>query len=763
MANNPTIVIVPGSWHCPKHYKYLIDGLAKFNYEAVGVTLPSVNSSPPHASWDQDAQAVREVILKSLDNGNDVIAVAHSFGGVAMSEAVKGLGKEAREKQGLKGGVVRLIYMCAMALPEGQTHVGQIQPQTPEEEELERQRQELQAKYGGMRFTEDGAMLLDKDIIRDIFYNRCDPKDVDEAVELLGSFPTGPLTVPVTYTAYREIPSTYIVCENDEALALSYQERMIAQGDDVFHVERCQEGHSPFLSNPTFVVEWSPCTFDLVRSHPRVTTRRSRRRYASRANLSGEDDGSTSTVENAGDALQVHAVADQDILASWLNIDFDHCLDETSTPNLYSMEFPDIIADTARPGRHHDEIVTSPVTHGSDTIKRPVLLNSQLSVGSSPSSPVYLLNSKLDAKILEECLARIHDTIVTGWSMAQDISHRMTILGTIRFLDHFSDLYGNRLTVSARRKSDAVLKAVLRAFSLQWLSSADSPTGVQSTTNYNSPIGRDTPRNSPMDAFYDSWFQARSLIKNALSVQSFRVVYAILMFDGISIPAKASGETLVAHEFLDAGLHKLNCLAGLVEQYCLNLGSHSTYGTIMEASLSVVRWCNHVRDIGAALTADHVCKLSDVLGQATSSGYEPTSPYVFDQGFNQDFDNSVPECVLSLPFEEVFNLQNGVSAEASILSYHITPTLVAATFQKAIEAILDMQLYPPCGEGTPKDRSLSPHADSTWKQHIDTIMKGLVSLDATIGGALASGLAIQNLMQIHGDIISDCWSCDFET
>ncbi|GAB1208297.1 hypothetical protein APSETT445_007041 [Aspergillus pseudonomiae] len=255
MSNTPTIIIVPGSWHCPKHYKYLIDGLAKFNYEAVGVTLPSVNSSPPHASWDQDAQAVREVIMKSLDSGNDVILVAHSFGGVAMSEAVKGLGKKACEEQGLKGGVVRLIYMCAMALPEGQTHVGQIQPQTPEEEELERQRQELQEKYGGMRFTEDGAMLLDKEVIRDVFYNRCDPKDVDEAVDLLGSFPTGPLTVPVTYTAYREIPSTYIVCENDKALPVSYQERMIAQGDGVFHVERCQEGHSPFLSNPTFIVD----------------------------------------------------------------------------------------------------------------------------------------------------------------------------------------------------------------------------------------------------------------------------------------------------------------------------------------------------------------------------------------------------------------------------------------------------------------------------------------------------------------------------
>ncbi|KAB8226261.1 Alpha/beta hydrolase family-domain-containing protein [Aspergillus novoparasiticus] len=919
MSNNPTVVIVPGSWHCPKHYKYLIDGLAKFNYEAVGVTLPSVNSSPPHASWDQDAQAVREVIMKSLDNGNDVIAVAHSFGGVAMSEAVKGLGKEAREKRGLKGGVVRLIYMCAMALPEGQTHVGQIQPQTPEEEELERQRQELQAKYGGMRFTEDGAMLLDKDVIRDVFYNRCDPKDVDEAVELLGSFPTGPLTVPVTYTAYREIPSTYIVCENDKALALSYQERMIAQGDGIFHITM------QYIREPT---KWTSLVFKFY--------------------IIGADDAFHSTL-----AAPVFKL---------------RCMPTIETALLLAacMEFPDLLAGTTRPARHHDEIVTSPVTHHSDTIQRPVLLNSRPSIGSSLNSPVYLLNSKLNATILEECLARIHDTIVTGCasrfigyecnlykpghryqleedgsdrpqgqkpvqldpistenlpktpssisqsdmslitsgpssqqpgSMAQDISHRMTILGTIRFLDHFSDLYGNRLTVSARKKSDAVLKAVLRAFSLQWLSSADSSIGVQSTTNYNSPIGRDTPRNSPMDAFYDSWFQARSLINNALSVQSFRVIYAILMFDGISIPAKASGETLVAHEFLDVGLQKLNCLAGLVEQYCINLGPHSTYGTIMEASLSVVRWCGHVRDIGAALTADHVCKLSDVSGnekgQSTSSGYEPMSSCSFHQSFNQDFDDSVPgicraavaeafrvwkqvvaikgilsnqikddlelrpnlseditstttavgrfketfgsfldycienlgflsmrsrlssvsimmfwnlgifvlidtlkptmtgtnqpcshsifsklqtyneeaalsvartaECVLSLPFEKIFNLQNGVSAEASVLSYHITPTLVAVTFQKAIEAILDMQLYPPCGEGILNDRSLSLHADSTWKQHIDTIMKGLVSLDVTIGGSLASGVAIQNLMQIHGDIISDCWSCDFET
>ncbi|RAH43772.1 alpha/beta hydrolase [Aspergillus brunneoviolaceus CBS 621.78] len=251
----PAIVIVPGSWHRPQHYRRLVDGLAKFNYQAVGVTLPSVDSSPPLSSWATDAEAIRKVILGYIDAGRDVITVAHSFGGIPMSEAVKGLGKSTRESAGLKGGVLQLMYMAAMALPEGQNHVGQIKPQTPEEEELERQRQEYVAKHGGMRFTEDGAMIVDREAAREVFYNRCDPADVEEALDLLGSYPVGPLSVPVTYTAYRGIPSTYIVCENDRALPLSVQERMVAQSEGALQVERCQEGHSPFLSNPQFIVD----------------------------------------------------------------------------------------------------------------------------------------------------------------------------------------------------------------------------------------------------------------------------------------------------------------------------------------------------------------------------------------------------------------------------------------------------------------------------------------------------------------------------
>jgi thioesterase domain-containing protein len=147
----PVIVIVPGAWHRPKHYQKLIDALGTVGYTAVGITMPSVDSSPPHASWDQDAAEVRRVIMEYLDAGKDVIAVGHSFGGVAMSEAVKSLGKG--DRQGLQGAVIRLVYMCAMALPEGQTFLGQMVPATPEEEEIEKQKKSFEAQHKKMETT----------------------------------------------------------------------------------------------------------------------------------------------------------------------------------------------------------------------------------------------------------------------------------------------------------------------------------------------------------------------------------------------------------------------------------------------------------------------------------------------------------------------------------------------------------------------------------------------------------------------------------
>ena len=59
----------------------------------------------------------------------------------------------------------------------------------------------------------------------------------------------------VKYAAWKHIPSTYMVCEGDQAIKLAAQEGMIAQPGANFTVERCGSSHSPFVSMPDFTAE----------------------------------------------------------------------------------------------------------------------------------------------------------------------------------------------------------------------------------------------------------------------------------------------------------------------------------------------------------------------------------------------------------------------------------------------------------------------------------------------------------------------------
>jgi hypothetical protein len=61
---------------------------------------------------------------------------------------------------------------------------------------------------------------------------------------------------------WLKIPSSYLLCENDNAIPVQAQDGMIAyskekSGGRAFdHVERCESGHSPFLSMPGTVAEF---------------------------------------------------------------------------------------------------------------------------------------------------------------------------------------------------------------------------------------------------------------------------------------------------------------------------------------------------------------------------------------------------------------------------------------------------------------------------------------------------------------------------
>jgi hypothetical protein len=203
----------------------------------------------------------------------------------------------------------------------------------------------------------------------------------------------------------------------------------------------------------------------------------------------------------------------------------------------------------------------------------------------------------------------------------QDFACKVTTLGVVRFLDNFSDLYGNRLDSSAHHLADAALEAVLQAFSTQWLpSSSDSDLNLRTMSCTTS--GQSAPQSSGSAIFHSAWFKARSCLLKARSVRIFRVVYAIFLFDMTVIPVEASsslGEDVKAHEFLNCSLRHLLDLGELVQNWCRTLGPTSIYATLIEFSLNIMRWFGYVRDTVASLTSDRPLVLPDVPNRSKST------------------------------------------------------------------------------------------------------------------------------------------------
>lgn len=111
-------VLIPGAWHFGECYDDLVDALSKTGYTAHHITLPSVSTEPPPETFEPDVQAIREKVQSIIDKGNDVVVVAHSYGGIPSSEAMKYFAQNAGEG---KGKVKRLVFMASFALQKGDT------------------------------------------------------------------------------------------------------------------------------------------------------------------------------------------------------------------------------------------------------------------------------------------------------------------------------------------------------------------------------------------------------------------------------------------------------------------------------------------------------------------------------------------------------------------------------------------------------------------------------------------------------------------
>ncbi|MEV1078738.1 alpha/beta hydrolase [Streptomyces sp. NPDC050211] len=208
-ASRPTLLLVHGAWHGAWCWEKLTSVLQAEGWRTRTVDLPS---SGGLTGVEEDAQAVLGE-LELIDG--PVVVVAHSYGGIPVSEAV-----------GRAGNVARIVYLAAFQLDVGESLLGFYgAPVSPE-------------PGGTEAVPEDPVALFHGDVAR---------PEAEEAAGRLVPQSAKSFGDALTRAGWHTIPSTYIVCEDDLALPAQRQEVLAARAGAV---HRIASGHSPFLSQP---------------------------------------------------------------------------------------------------------------------------------------------------------------------------------------------------------------------------------------------------------------------------------------------------------------------------------------------------------------------------------------------------------------------------------------------------------------------------------------------------------------------------------
>ncbi|CZT01534.1 uncharacterized protein RCO7_02122 [Rhynchosporium graminicola] len=238
--SKPSIVFCHGAWHGPRFFDKVIAILEPLGYRCVTFSFPGTGNVPAVESLDEDIAAVRAVVLKEIDAGFDVVVSPHSWGGVPTCSALDGLSIAERRRDGKPGGVMKLAFVSAFVLPE----------ETSVEDVI----------GGAPPFwvpDEDGNFKLPDDVSKAIFYHDLPSDEADEWVSQLKSQSLTTCLTKTTSAAWKKIPSTYLICENDRPIPLQLQESMIAtikEEGGIIDTERLFVSHSPHLVIPEKVV-----------------------------------------------------------------------------------------------------------------------------------------------------------------------------------------------------------------------------------------------------------------------------------------------------------------------------------------------------------------------------------------------------------------------------------------------------------------------------------------------------------------------------
>jgi len=168
-----------------------------------------------------DVAAVRRILTASDE---PTVVVAHSYGGIVTAEAAAGVD------------AVRHLLLVSSYLPE----VG-----------------ESLASFGGEEPApfldvdpERGTFTVRPEALAETFLQDCDPAIQRHALDKTARQSLAVLEQPVRSAAWRDVPTTYLVCGQDQGTPADRQRTFSRRAGRVVELDA---GHHPFLSQPAAV------------------------------------------------------------------------------------------------------------------------------------------------------------------------------------------------------------------------------------------------------------------------------------------------------------------------------------------------------------------------------------------------------------------------------------------------------------------------------------------------------------------------------
>ncbi|MFE2043374.1 alpha/beta hydrolase [Streptomyces sp. NPDC059477] len=229
MAEQTTVVLVHGAWHDHTCWDLLRDELGARGIPSTAVRLPMTR-------LDVDAAVVRAAVQAQ---GGEVIVVGHSWGGSPVTLGVSGLPQ-----------VKHLIYLAAFMTEAGV-------PVTPPD-----QRRATEA--GSAQVNRDGHITIDASRAKEAFYHDVGEELAERMIATMRPVAVGAFK-PITAdreAAWRTIPTTYVLCQQDRVIHPEDQRAMAHNADELVEFDT---SHSPFLSRPDLVADLIADRYDRVR------------------------------------------------------------------------------------------------------------------------------------------------------------------------------------------------------------------------------------------------------------------------------------------------------------------------------------------------------------------------------------------------------------------------------------------------------------------------------------------------------------------